>query len=105
MNNHLNLYLTSQDWVEFSGTKKTLEVKKVKINLGSYLLATLDQKIKNITDDTESNQVLITNTLHLISDDLSKRPNRVNVFSVKYSNDRMVCGDCIAKDVGLHTLK
>ncbi len=100
----MNLYLTSQDWVQFSGSKQIEKIERVKSGIFSYLLVTTVEPIRNSKDNTESRQLLLTSTFHFIgSNYMTRLPLELNVFSVKQENGKMRYGDCLAKGVDLHT--
>lgn len=101
----MDLYITSPDWTEFSYSRKVEEIVRIRIGLFSYLLATMEAPIKNNIDKTASRQILITNTFHFIRRDyISRLPLELNVFSIKTDNNgNMICGECLAKGVDLHS--
>ena len=101
LDNKMDLFLTSPDWTEFSYSR---QIEKIRIGLFTYLLVTTVDPIENSIDNTKSKQILLTTALHFISSNyIGKLPIELNVFAVKKDlNDKIKCGDCLAKGVDLH---
>ena len=104
LDNKMDLFLTSPDWTEFSYSRQIEKIERIRIGLFTYLLVTTVDPIENSIDNTKSKQILLTTALHFISSNyIGKLPIELNVFAVKKDlNDKIKCGDCLAKGVDLH---
>ncbi len=100
----MNLYLTSIDWTEFNHSRQIEKIERINIGVFSYLLVTTVDPIRNTLDNTTTNKLLLTTTLHFIRPGYLKRlPLELNVFAANIDlNGKIKCGVCLAKGVDLH---
>ena len=99
----MDLYLTSSDCTYFAQSRQIQNIDRIKIGLFSYLIVTLTDSITY--DNTKHSQLLLTSTLHFVRPNFfSRLPLSFNVFTIKYDKqNKMSCGDGIAKQADLHT--
>ena len=104
MTNDLDLYLTSADWVDFSGSKQLTSAERVKIRFCTYILVTTKATIK--INNVPRQKFLLANAqwyLGIEQNFLDKLPMSFDVYIADTKPNGQLCfGNLIARDTYLH---
>lgn len=100
--NGLNLYLTSDDWVDFYGSKQLLSIKRINICIFSYLLV----KTKDVlmVNKIPRQEFLLTKRyLYVVRNFMEYLPICFDVYIAERSTDgKIKTGELFATETWLH---
>lgn len=103
MPDELDLYLTSPDWISFSGSKQLSKIERINIGFGFYLHVTT-KDILLIDNNIPVQEFLLTKWYHFVGKGYKENlPTSFDVFIAETKTDgRIRIGKCIARETMLH---
>ena len=102
MPDELNLFLTSPDWISFSGSKQLIKIERINIGLGFYLHVTTKDIL--LIDNMPVKEFLLTKWYHYVGKSyMENLPISFDVYVAQIGgNGKGRIGNCIGRDTRLH---